>query len=172
MFPLFGYDEYAVIQAAYRALQNRILGRYIEVYKKIPTKYTPNKDLIAIEKELQKFKQFYNVMTKWLMMDDPSMIYKWFVRNNITHCVIYGYAELGQILEKMLLISGIEIRYILDRKVIESNNNIAVYRLGDEPDVNEIVIVTAIFYYDVIKEELEKRGYRKIISLKEIIDQT
>lgn len=169
------YDLYAETSAKYRALQNRMAGKYIEVYTKVLAtehneKWSHNQ---AAEEDLQKFKLFYSVLTNWMLLPAKSRCGYYLQKRNISSCVIYGYAELGKILYKDLKGYGIEVSYIIDMKQAGRTNQdgIPIISLTSQADCNLYVIVTAVYYFDDIKKKLFDYGYCNVISLKEIIKE-
>lgn len=165
------YDRYARISAEYRALQNRMNGRMIEVYSKTGTDAEADHQKISLENDLQKFKRFYGVLTKWMLSTAQRDVGDVLSDMGIRSCVIYGYAELGKILRSRLKGSGVKLAYILDKKINEDHDNVRFFYPGKEVPDTDIVIVTAIYYYDEIKRELEGYGYGNIISLEELVDK-
>ena len=163
------YDEYIRVESIYRAIQNRMPGKMIEVYKKIISFGSLVEENSLVENELQKFKVFYNVLVDWLMEADSEVVQNWCTNNQITEVIIYGYAELGKILEKQLIKCGVKVAYILDQKITQTCSEVFIYKPGNENIRDIPVIVTAIYYYDSIKNELEERGYTKIVSLQSIV---
>lgn len=83
--------------------------------------------------------------------------------------IIYGYAELGKILEKQLIKCGVKVAYILDQKITKTCSDALIYKPGNENIRDIPVVVTAVYYYHSIKNELEERGYTQIISLQSIV---
>lgn len=163
------YDEYIRVESIYRAIQNRMPGKMIEVYKKIISFGSLVEENSLVENELQKFKVFYNLLVDWLMEADSEVVQNWCTNNQITEVIIYGYAELGKILEKQLIKCGVKVAYILDQKITQTCSEVFIYKPGNENIRDIPVIVTAIYYYDSIKNELEERGYTKIVSLQSIV---
>lgn len=161
------YDEFVQVQASYRALQNRMPNEYIEVYTRISMSYEVDRVRMNLENDLQKYRLFYYVLTKWLMLEDDRSIFN---KMNISSCAIYGYAELGKILERVLLKNGIKVGYILDKNIKITSTGNKIFYPGDEPNKEQTIIVTAIYYFDSIKKELIDMGYLNVISLKDIIE--
>lgn len=166
------YDHFAEITAVHRGIQNRQPNSLWEVYQKIELK---NQNLssgeIEKEKELSKFKQFYQILAKWMLNDDSQAFYS-ILRDkySVSRCIIYGYAELGQILEKKLLKSSIQIDKIIDKKCFGLSNSGIVINKPEEINAYDIpIIVTATYYYDDIKKELQGLGHKYIYSLFEIV---
>ena len=162
------YDQYARVAAQYRALQNRMSGRYLEVYTKTQAKDFLDHKIIEIENETQKFKLFYHVMTRW-MLNGGNCIADKLAKKNVNTYVIYGYAELGKILRKQLEPEGFELLYVFDQKTMASTDDIKIYKpQAGLPDA-DIIIVTAVYYYEEIKRELSKMGYQHICSLQDLV---
>lgn len=166
------YDHFAEITAEHRGLQNRQPNRLWEVYQKIELKsHSLLSEEIEKEKELSKFKQYYHVLTKWMLNDDTQALYTTLrEKYNVSKCHIYGYAELGRILELKLLKSSIEIDKIIDKKMFGlSNSGIEIIKPGDIKEYDIPIIVTATYYYEDIKKELQNLGQKYIYSLFEIV---
>lgn len=166
------YDRFAEINAEHRGIQDRQPNSLLEIYQKVELANQGVVDgEIEKEKELSKFKQFYQVLTRWMLNADSQVFYN-ILRNkySVSRCIIYGYAELGQILEKELLRSSIQIDRIIDKKRSGlSNLGIVINKPEDINDYDIPIIVTATYYYDDIKKELQDLGYKYIYSLYEIV---
>ena len=79
---------------------------------------------------------------------------------------------MGNLLYKELLNSDIVVTCILDKRTIKSHNiGVEILNPIDGDRTSDAVIVTAIYYYDEIKIELEELGYRNIVSLQNLIEE-
>lgn len=167
------YDKLVKVSAEYRALQNRMDNRYIEVYKRIPYGGSVDKVAIELEGKLQKQILFYQVMVKWLEIKmQGKNIAEALLKNGHTKIAVYGYAELGKLLCQELFGREVEVKYILDKKVKGmGEQKIPIYFPGAEFVLTDTVIVTAIYYFDEIKQELEQSGYKYVLSLKNLIEE-
>lgn len=166
------YDRFAEINAEHRGIQDRQPNSLLEMYQKVElTNQGVLSGEIEKEKELSKFKQFYQILTKWMLNDDSQAFYDILSNKySILRCIIYGYSELGQILEKELLKSSIQIDRIIDKKRSGlSNSGIVINKPEDINDYDIPIIVTATYYYEDIKKELLDLGYKYIYSLFEIV---
>lgn len=85
---------------------------------------------------------------------------------------IYGIGDLGKCLVEELREEGIEIGYIIDKRAsqIKEFDNIKVFNPDEELPSTDLIIVTAIFYFDEIAYELKKKVSCPIISLEEIVN--
>lgn len=163
----FPYQEMMVALAVYRGYQLNLCGRYVEAYRKC--------DIFAREIvgaaviNLQKFKLFYDVLVRWLecQQSEKTIAQKLKLRG-YKSVVIYGYAELGRLLKNDLLKSEISLLYILD-KGNKGCIDFPIYKPSKGLEKPDVVVVTAVYYYDEIRCELMNWGYENIISLHELI---
>ena len=173
---VLAYDRLASCQAEYRALLNRMTGKYLEVYRKVnnsrfTTNFRTNKECL-LENELQKMTMFYRLFTKWLTMDNScNHVLEYLNKYRITSVAVYGYAEAGAILCQQLEHTDVAIWYVMDKKEKKVPSNIKLYRPDKGLPKPNAVIVTAVFYYKDIYEDLINMGFKNIISLKDIIDE-
>jgi hypothetical protein len=169
------FDRMMQVCAEYRALQLNLSEKYVETYHKIDIDdKCGTQDLLSSEYEEKYQKQvlFYWILVKWnkCLLDDKRILQP-LIRQGYTDIAIYGFAELGQLLLLESHKSDINVLYILDReKYRENNSPVEIYKpVSDLPKV-DAVVVTAVAYYDKIKEELEKLGYDNILSLRDIVE--
>lgn len=166
------YDRLAQVNAEYRALQNRLPDRLIEVYYQANVKDDYDPILFELEIKLQKQIQFYQVLVKWLEKRNKNCYIKDFLLSqSYKEVAIYGYAELGKLLYQELSESPIKVLYIIDKKDIKVSNgeNLMFYMPQKNLRRVDVVIVTAIYYYEEIKKELKELGFKNVISLNDIL---
>lgn len=166
------YDKYAKSMAQYRALQNRLQEHYIEVYTCMYSSDNPYSSTVELEKRLQKSTLFYWVLIRWMELKlkgySVASILRTFGYNTIA---VYGYAELGRLLCCELANTEIGVAYILDKKVIETEDGkLQIYKPQEGLLKVDAVVVTAIYYFSDIKEELSQLGFEHIISLRELLE--
>ncbi|QFJ54987.1 PIG-L deacetylase family protein [Pseudobutyrivibrio xylanivorans] len=148
---------------------------YFENYKRINIKTVDAN--ICIERELEKSREFYWIYTRWMnLIQNGRCIKEYFKEDNKLEIIIYGYKEIGKLLEREMINEGCTINYVIDnskkvkddypQKEIISAEESTKYKCFDNA-----VIVTATFYYKDIEETLEKLGYTNIHSLKRILEE-
>lgn len=166
------YDRYAQINAEYRALQNRMTDAYVEVYASVNISKEQDMYILEIEKKLQKFYQFYQLLTCWMMKKAKEESIALFLKNQgINTVIIYGYSELGKILRQEIE-KTIEIRYIFDKKIRYKSDGDILFCFPEKKEEKvDLVIVTAIYDFEIIKEELEALEYMNVVSLKDLVDK-
>jgi LmbE family N-acetylglucosaminyl deacetylase len=168
------YDEMILYSSQFRALQLSLPEKYVECYTKIEIAElfeVNNVELKRTEENYQKQLMFYYVLVNWMRnVQNGFYIGQYLKKQEISKVAIYGYAELGKLLEKELQTSGIEVAYIMDKGKKNCEDKTIYIPQLNLPNV-DAVIITAIFYYDSIKKELENYGYERIYSLAKIVDE-
>lgn len=166
------YDELAESLARYRALQNRTDCHYIETYANVGIDDELDSGALELEKKLQKSVLFYWILTRWMDLKIKGhSTAKILGRLNCGSIAVYGYAELGQLLCRELAGTNICVAYVIDKRVKETGDEkLPVYvPRGGLPDVDAIV-VTAVYDFDEIKEELSHMGYQNVISFRKLLE--
>ena len=65
--------------------------------------------------------------------------------------------------------SNIEVRYVIDKNAENIYADVEVKKPEDDLEEVDAVIVTAVFFFDEIEEQLEKSLDCPIISLEDIV---
>lgn len=121
----------------------------------------------------------YQIVLKWLQLQQQGYsIFTYLKEEGIHSIVIYGVTELSMTLfnENRNGKNHNIIKAISDKKIKEGDS----YRFDDIPCVSpiaireivtddDIVLVTAMGWYDEIKIELKRLGIKRIASIQEII---
>lgn len=166
------YDKMARCLAEYRALQNRADGCYFETYAYMGPEDDPDSSTVELEKKWQKSVLFYWILTRWMDWKIAGKrIADVLLKQNWKRIAVYGYAELGQLLCRELAEGEVHVSYLLDKRVADSGiKNLPVYIPQSGLPQVDAVVVTAVYYFDEIKEELSKMGYRNIISFRTLLE--
>lgn len=167
------YDKLAKDLAAYRAVQNRMDNRFIEAYCYVTIQ--ENFECLSVEREnmLQKNILFYWVLTRWMRLNISGIHLSDILKSkNYKKIAVYGYAEIGELLCQELLRDKYDVAYVMDKRVRKAGyKNIAVYL----PDINlpkvDAVIVTAVYYFGEIEEELLRMGFYNVISFRNLLEE-
>lgn len=122
------------------------------------------------KEQLEKCERQLFLLKRWVMQSkeiDSLQIY--LDKNGFQKVAIYGMEHLGQCLARRLadLSPKLEILYGID--VDRVSSEIEIYRPEDIMPEADVVIVTAISEYEVIKGELKKKFLCPVVSLEEII---
>lgn len=166
------YDLLAKRNASYRATLNRMPTKLIEVYQEI--NLTENVKYAMLESEILLQKERVNgwVTQKWLMSKIEGHGLGEHIRSkNIRETYIYGFGNLGKLLYKELLKSYVIVRAVIDRRADQFDGAEVMVISADEARLELPVIVTVIYEYKNIKENLEKQGFNKVLSLKSLVEE-
>lgn len=167
----YPYERVANTLSEYRALQNNMPGCKIEAFE-LADIQSEDVKFDSNELELRKQRYFYYTLINWLgsELKGKSLADKLRERN-VSTVAIYGYAEMGKLLtEEMDKSEDVSVEYILDKKEFKDEKHM-IYRPQTGLRKPDCVIVTAIFYFDQIKKELESLGYTNIISLVNLVEE-
>ena len=82
---------------------------------------------------------------------------------------IYGMKELGERLYDELENSGIEVCYIIDKNADSIYADVDVITPDDDLKPVDVIVVTAIYYFDEIEEMLSEKVDYPVISLEDIL---
>ncbi|MBQ9700151.1 MAG: hypothetical protein IJV71_05955 [Lachnospiraceae bacterium] len=128
------------------------------------------KRLDKMEEVNQKNICFYNLLVQWLeLKQQGTSLKEYFEFNGYQSVAVYGMKELGERLVEELKDTGIEVKYVIDR-----NKDIVVTDLPkytpdeDLPEV-DVMVVTAVYYYGDIAEEMEEKVSFPIVSLEDVV---
>lgn len=120
--------------------------------------------------KIDKFKRYYNMLNQWLILkQEGQSLEKYFIDNGYQTLAIYGMGEMGNRLYEELKNSSIEIKYAIDKNDSGTYADIDVKNLEDELEAVDVVVVSAVFVYDEIAEELRSVIDYPIISLEDVV---
>lgn len=122
------------------------------------------------EIEWEKMKEFYFILLQWVRVHQENRSLKdYFVKNKYKTVAIYGMKELGEALLEELKDGEIEVRYGIDKDADTIYAAADVYKPDEELDDVDVVVVTAVHYFDEIKNELQKKHRVKIVSIEDVV---
>lgn len=129
-----------------------------------------NKKIENKSKKVDKFKSYYNMLNQWISLkQEGKTLEEYFVNNGYKNVAIYGMGEMGNRLYDELKNSNIKVKYAVDENAEGIYSEIEVFSKKEEyPDV-DVIIVTAIFEFDSIKKELQKKIKFPVIALDDVV---
>lgn len=131
-----------------------------------------NKRKINSEKSEHEIKieKYYHLLSAWLeLKEEHKSLASFFLDNNYNKIAIYGMAEMGRLLEMELKGSGIEVKCFIDRTKNDNSAHLPVKSPDDELLGIDVVVVTASYYFQEIKEYMMKKTNADIVSIDDII---
>ncbi len=124
------------------------------------------------DKKVDKFKSYYNMLNQWLTIrQEGGSLSEYFDKNDFVKIAVYGLGEMGSRLIDELKGTKTEIVYGIDKNIENAFSGVQVYSLENVPmdEKVDVVVVTAVFAFDEIKEQLENVFDCDIISLRDVI---
>ncbi len=127
-------------------------------------------------KEAQKYADKHlaimQVMNQWIInKQEGKSLVTFFEENGYKTIAIYGMSYLGERLEDELRDSGIKVAYAIDKNAENIYADVEVRDPKDAMDDVDAVIVTSVFFFDEIEEQLENVFDCPIISLEDIVQE-
>ena len=140
------------------------------VVGKIGSDIISQKKIDEKAEKADKFKRYYGMLNQWLILkQEGRSIVQYFEHKQYKKIAIYGVGEMGNRLYEELRGSGIEIAYAIDKNQTDTYWNVEVVKEDAKLERVDAIIVTAIFAYDEIEEEMISKTESPIISLEDII---
>ena len=107
---------------------------------------------------------------QWLRIrQEGKTLVEYFEKNDYKTVAIYGMKELGERLYDELENSGIEVRYIIDKNADSIYADVDVITPDDDLEPVDVIVVTAIYYFDEIEEMLSEKVDYPVVSLEDIL---
>lgn len=117
-----------------------------------------------------KVHELYKAFDQWLhIRQEGKTLVEYFERNNYKSIAIYGMKELGERLYDELQDSGITICYAIDKNADAICADVDIIYPDDELEPVDVIVVTALYYFDEIEEMLSKKVNYPIVSLEDIL---
>ena len=118
----------------------------------------------------QKHLLIMQMFNQWVIdKQEGKSLVKFFEDNGYKSIAIYGMSYLGERLLDELKDSEIEVRYAIDRNADNIYAGIEVKNLEDELPEVDAIIVTAVYYFDEIEDELTQLVDYPVISLEDVL---
>lgn len=112
----------------------------------------------------------YNVLKEWFKLNKQGKtLVGYFESNAYKNIAVYGMTELGQFLVSELSLSSVYVKYGIDRRAEELNAEVPILTMEDELPMVDVVVVSAVFYFDEIASELQNKIECPVISLEDVL---
>ena len=107
---------------------------------------------------------------QWLQIrQEGKTLVEYFTRNGFKTVAVYGMKELGERLCDELKGSDVTVRYAIDRNADTIYADVDVVTPEEELAEVDVIVVTAITYFDEIEEMLCEKVDCPIVSLEDIL---
>ncbi len=117
-----------------------------------------------------KVHELYMAFDQWLQIrQEGKTLVEYFTRNDYKTVAVYGMKELGERLCDELRGSDITVSYAIDQNADAIYADVDVVMPDDELAPVDVIVVTAITYFDEIEEKLCEKVDCPIVSLEDIL---
>lgn len=117
-----------------------------------------------------KLNRLFLLMNQWVKIKQEGFdIATYFINQNYNKIAIYGMSYVGETLLSELKNSTVKVSYAIDKNAFNLCSEIDIFMPNDELAPVDVIVVTAVCFYDEIKTDLEKRFKCPIVSLENII---
>lgn len=132
---------------------------------------TTRRTIDRLKDELIKFHEFYDVLIKWVKVKtNTNRIEEYFVKHDYKTIAIYGFGDIGECLFNELSKSDqVEVKYVIDKNSLLSNSKVKVITGDEYLEPVDVIVVTAIHYYNDISDVLDKKVLCPIISIEDVL---
>lgn len=118
----------------------------------------------------QKMNEFYMILLQWLRVhQEGRTLADYFRKNGYSTVAVYGMKELGEALVGELENSDIEVKYCVDRSADDIYVEVDVYKPDQNLPPVDVMIVTAVHYFEDIENDMMKKVDCPIISLEDVV---
>jgi len=140
-----------------------VCGKFFEWLKE-------EKKVDKVEVLRKRLEIYQKLLFAWVTLkQDGINLEQFFNNNSYNKIAIYGMGDAGERLIEELRNSDIEISYIIDRNADKIVSEFPKKKPTDDLDNVDAIVVSAVFAYHEIEEELSKKVDCHIISLEDVI---
>ena len=127
----------------------------------------------AISKERkmsEKHLALFQLMTQWVKVkQEGKNLALWFEDKGYKKVAIYGMSYAGETLVNELMQTEIQVAYGIDRNAEQMYAEVDIVTMEDELEEVDVIVVTAITFFDEIEKKLSEKMICPIISLEDIL---
>lgn len=117
-----------------------------------------------------KVHELYMAFDQWLRIrQEGKSLVEYFEKNGYKTVAIYGMKELGERLYDELEKSDIKVKYIIDKNADQIYADVDVVTPNEKLDPVDVIVVTALYYFDEIEEMLSEKVDYPVVSLEDIL---
>lgn len=118
----------------------------------------------------EKHFALFQMMNQWVKVkQDGKNLSSYFEKKEYKRLAIYGMSYAGDTLMDELKDSGIIVAYGIDQNADSIYADVDVVTIEDDLEEVDAVVVTAITFFDEIREKLSEKMDCPIISLEDVL---
>ena len=110
------------------------------------------------------------MMNQWVKVkQEGKNLASYFEQNGYKRIAVYGMSYAGETLLDELNGTNVQVVYGIDKKADKLYAGVDILTIEEDLDEVDAVVVTAITFFDEIKEKLSARINRPILSLEDVL---
>ncbi len=110
------------------------------------------------------------VYDEWLKVrQEGRSLFQYFEKRGYKNIAIYGMSYLGESLVRELQNSDIKVQYGIDKNAENIYSSVDVINLSADLPKVDVIVVTTVFFFDEVAEELADIVDCPVISLEDIV---
>jgi FlaA1/EpsC-like NDP-sugar epimerase len=119
----------------------------------------------------EKYKKYFMLLTSWMdILESNGSLEEYFICKGIDNVAVYGAGGVGEHLLKQLRESNITIKYVIDKsEFLKASETLPLYKPCDDLPEVDAIVVTPVWDYENIREQLLKKVKCPVISLDNVI---
>ena len=122
------------------------------------------------QKMSDKHFALFLLMNQWIkVQQEGKSIVDYFNNHGYKRIAVYGMSYAGEILIRELKNTNIHVAYGIDKNAASIYAEVDVISMNEEFKDVDVVVVTAITFFDEIREELASKVECPIVSLEDIL---
>lgn len=146
-----------------------------DTYENFVEKYTTMKQevsarSITVDIVKERYLQENKIYDKWMLLKETQINPAEYIQENFgTRVAIYGLGALGRHLLKELENTSVIVEYCIDKNADGINMSRMILHPEMELPEVDVVIVSTVHVYEEVRQQLLKKGVKRVVSLERII---
>lgn len=131
---------------------------------------TKNKEIKKAWGYSAKHLALFQLMNQWVQLkQEGKKLASYFEKYGYKKIAVYGMSYAGETLLNELKETEVQVVYGIDQKADEIYSEVKIFTVNDELPSVDVIVVTAITFFDEIEEQLHEKMECPIISLEDIV---
>lgn len=128
------------------------------------------REIVQKNAEADKFYALFMLMNQWVKVkQEGKKISEYFEKRGYRNIAIYGMSTVGETLLSELKGTNTKVMYGIDKNATSLYSDIEIVSPLENLEQVDVIVITAITFFDEIREELRRKVDCDIISLKDVI---
>lgn len=125
----------------------------------------------ALMKKAERYRGYWKIFDTWMsLLENCGTVADYLQKMGYKNVAVYGYGMLGKHLVHQLKTLGVCVDYVIESNIGKETDGIPMYSLdGNLPEV-DAVIVTVMYDYDKIYEDLKDKIKAEILPITRLLE--